>query len=321
MPAIISVIGLGQLGSAVVAALSKYDKRITIQAYDPATDRVTELRAAGFLHNSENELLTIIKNADLVIDCSPYRVVKNNLAFYTKNMRADSIYFCCAPNKQKLSLNFEVYQEQVPDFVGLVMTFNNEKIRSIFPKQIYTEQDFFKNASIGISVANTAKDTVIRKALDFTELLGAKGVLMDHYEADLTEARVYINPLLQAVVTFSSALESGWIDANRFSGIAFTQIAAFAGVESGKDLAEILIDQPDGAIRWLTASTENARRLEELIQNEDKNKLLGFFDSLSMKQEEFLKGYGFSTIKPTERESVSESILQKIMGIFQRRNE
>ena len=320
MPATISVIGLGQLGSAVVSALSKFNDRITVQAYDPDGSRFTRLAKLGILKTSQMNLPSVVNNATLLVDCSPYTVVKQNLAFYAKNLPADSIYLCCAPNKQKLSTEFERVENSKIPFVGLAMTFNLEKQRSILPKQIFFDNDLFENASIGISFSKTVDETVVRKTFDLAALLGAKGILMDHHEADLTEDRVYINPLLQAAATLSAASETGWLEASQFSGYAFAQLAALSGVESANDLAEILMDQPEGALRWLGASRAGAHELEKSIRSGDKSNLLAIFNSLEITRTEFLKRYKSGGVRSLDQSRSSESFLQKIMGVFSRRN-
>lgn len=320
MPATISVIGLGQLGTAFVSALSKYNDQITVQAYDPDRGKFARLMELGILKTSEMNLPSVVNNATLLVDCSPYSAVKQNLAYYAGNLPAGSIYLCCAPNKQKLSAEFESEEKSKISFVGLAMTFNLEKQRTILPKKIFSDKDLFENASIGVSFSKGADETVVRKAFDLIALLGAKGILMDHHEADLTEDRVYINPLLQAAVTLTAASETGWLEASQFSGYAFTQLAAISGVESTNDLAEILLDRPEGALRWLSASRDSAKELEKSISSGDKSSLLDHFISLEKTRTEFLKRYGTGGVQTLNQNRISESFIQKIMGVFSRRN-
>jgi len=125
---------------------------------------------------------------------------------------------------------------------------------------------------------------------------------------------------LQAAATLTAASETGWLEASQFSGYAFTQLAALSGVESANDLAEILLDRPEGALRWLSASKDSAQELEKSILSGDKSRLLVHFNSLEKTRVEFFKRYGAGRAQTLGQSRTSGSFIQKIMGVFNRQN-
>lgn len=314
MAKVISIIGLGQVGTAAVFALGRYADHIKLQAYDPDPAIRHRTLDAGAICEMFTDLKGMIQNADVVLDCSPYTAVKKNMKTIAGSLSDEAIYCCCAPNKNYLAKSFNGDGR----FFGSVITTNKDKWKYLSAKRVMNDADLFAETSIGISTGASSEEAAIKRALDLVELLGGKGVLMDHEEADLVENRVLINPILAAIAGTSAAInEAGWGENEKFANFGFGRLLDVIGIESPMDLAEILVDAPNGALRWMDARRYAEKELERAIQAGDHKKIAA---TLAIGSEEREANSVLFDREQVTQLKEKNSFFQKIKGLFVRKH-
>jgi len=315
----ISIIGLGQIGTAATFALGRYAEQLSLQAYEPDPAIRQRTLQAGALCEMSTEVKQVIQTADVVLDCSPYTSVKKNLIKISETLPEEAIYCCCAPNKRTLSKLFGEFGGVRGNFFGLVISTNRDKWRMLSAKRVIFDAELFAGASIGISTSATAGEKSIKRALDLVELLGGQGVLMDHEEADLIEDRMLISPILAVNSAISAAItESGWGENKNFANYGFGRSLELLGIESPEDLAEILIDAPDGVSRWMAARRQAEKQIENAILTGDTKKLTTYLAQSSAERSVNEAYFNGEQIQPKEE---PRSLKEKMLKRFVRNND
>lgn len=312
MAKVISVIGLGQIGTGALFALGRYGEQLTIQGYDPDPSIRQRAITTGALSEEFSDLRTLIQSADVVLDCSPYIAIKKNLHLIAESLPETAIYCCCAPNKRVLGKTFLDGGGKNGKFFGLVVSTNRDKWKLLSAKRVLNDAELFAGGSIGIASASSAEEMDIKRALDLVQLLGAKGILMDQEEADLIENRILINPILAAFTGVSAAIiEPGWVENELFTGHFFARGLDVTGVETAADLAAILTDAPDGALRWMTSRARVDKKIESAIRVGDQSGLSELLSIGDAEREEYGK---FFDREPEARVERPRSIFGRLMN-------
>lgn len=314
MAKVISIIGLGQIGTAAVFALGRYAEHIHLQAYDPDPANRQRTLNAGAVCDMVTDLKGMIQNADVVLDCSPYTAVKKNMNMTVGALADEAIYCCCAPNKSFLARSMNGNRR----FFGIVITTNKNKWKHLSAKMVLNDAELFAETSIGISTGASSEEAAIKRALDLVELLGGQGVLMDHEEADLVEDRMLINPILAAITGSSAAInEAGWGENKKFANFGFGRMLDMTGIESPEDLAAVLVDAPNGALRWIATRRNADKELESAIQTGDHKKIYTQLAGVSTEREAISVLLGRQQIKQVEE---SKTFFQKLIDRFVRKH-
>lgn len=257
----ITLIGLGQVGSSIGLALSKYKDRFELVGFDKDFEKQKLARSIGAVTKAPINLIDAIDGADIIVFCTPYSAVRELFGLIKDDVKADAVILSTTPNKAETSTWFTDTFAKTNQFVGLTLSINAEYTRNLDPGEILEKDDVFNQTSIGISAPMGTGEKALKYASDLVELIGAKVYYFDMLEADGIERRSHLLPQITALSLFNAtSKQPGWSDAQFFTNQAYLNAISAIGYESKEDIADLMIanntanaDQIDLIIEQLTA--------------------------------------------------------------------
>lgn len=262
----ISLVGLGQVGTALGFALSKYSDKITLVGFDKDFEKQSRAKTIGAINKSPINLINAVKDAEIIVISTPYSAVKELFSQIHQDLKPNAVVICAAPNKEITAKWFREVFPTTNQFIGLTVSFNPEYTRHLDPSEVIEKTDLFNNTSIGISSPTGTSEQALKYASDLVELLGAKVQYLDILEADGIERTSHLLPQVLSYLLLHSTVDvPGWNEARLYTNQPYLSVASPFGHESPTDLTDLILDAEKPMLAILDDTIETLRQFRDSI--------------------------------------------------------
>ena len=275
MTAIITVVGLGQVGASIGMALAAHRDELTLIGHDPDTSVMKNLEKTGVFEKTVVKLIDAVKNADVVIVALPTDLIKDGLSLMSGSIKPDTVVICITEVVSLLYTWARDILSSGQPFIVLTPSLNANRLQDWNSDLLTPQADLFENSAVLVSSDYDTKPKAIQVASEICDMLKSKPYFIDPAEADGIIARVALLPKLTAAAMVNLLVTSpGWKDSRRLAAREFTRIAATSGLFGEQEYFGISsIMNKENVSRALEDMIYALQDIRGMIEDEDEDAL------------------------------------------------
>ncbi len=270
----ISLIGLGQIGASVGLALSSQPELVKRIGHDKQSAVMQKARQLGAVDRTENNLISAVREADLVFLSLPLDQIRPTLEFISQDLIEGAVVMDTAPVKEVVRQWAKDILPPGRHYIGLTPVLNPAYLHDIYAGIESAHSDLFQRGLIAITTTAETDSQAIKVAADLTRLLGAFPLFADQAEMDGILASTNLLPSLLAAALLNATVgQPGWTDGRKIAGRAYAEATGpMALLPSPAALAEQAIHNRENALRvidGLTAALQSIR--SDILKGDEKS--------------------------------------------------
>ena len=246
---IISLIGLGLVGTSLGLALQREAGNFEIVGHDKDADLTQAARRQGAVQRSEWNLHSAFERAEMIVFSVPLSELRELLTHLREDLQPGVLVFIASDVIQPA---LQLAAERLPPQTHVVA---GHPVLTGVGGALAPRADLFDEVTFCLASSADTDPQAMQLASDLVERIGAKALFVDPQEHDGLIAGVEQLPqLLAAMLVQMNASSPSWREGKRLAGRTFAQ-----ATELG-DNAEQLADA------WLSNRANLLMRLEQVQQ-------------------------------------------------------
>jgi prephenate dehydrogenase len=284
MSIIITIIGLGQIGTSVGLALGEHKDKLVRYGTDrePNTSRLAQ--KLGAIDRIFYNLPNAVEEADVVVLAIPIFEIKETLEAIAQALKPGAVVVDTSPVKVEVAKWASEIIPQDRYFVTLTPTMNPSYLHENGAGTEAAHADLFKDSFAVLTSLPGTDESAMQLAADLASLLGSKPFFCDPYESDGLMAASHLLPALLSVALLKATTEQpGWKEGRKVAGKLFTQMTEPAvKLESDLSLVLAMLMNRENMLRVIDDMGIALTELRTQIDQKNEKALL---DSLQTAQE------------------------------------
>lgn len=246
---IITIIGLGVVGTSIGLALQRQPGNFEIVGHDKELDANNRARKSGAVQRSEWNLHNACDGASMIVLALPLNELRETLGHIREDLRPDTLIFAVTDVLQPaLDSATELLPEQTHCVAG-------HPILTGIGGTLTARAELFDEITFCLAAGATTQPEAMQLASDLVERIGAKPRFVDALEHDGVIAGVEQLPqLLAAVLVQINVASPAWREGQQLAGRRFAQSS-----ELGDSAAQL-------ASGWWHNRSNLVQRIEQLRQ-------------------------------------------------------
>lgn len=176
----IAILGLGLIGGSIAAALKKYNKKITVVAYDQNITALKYAQKTGLIDQHTNSIKTAITNAAIIVIAAPVGSYANIFCALAKHITATQIITdVCSVKGAVIEIAKRELKQDISQFVPGHPIAGSEKsgVKN-------AQADLFTGHHVILTPTAKTTTMLTRKIISFWQNLGAIVDLMSAKQHD-----------------------------------------------------------------------------------------------------------------------------------------
>jgi prephenate dehydrogenase len=280
----VAIIGLGLIGGSIGLGLRRWSDQngksgegaLEVIGFDTDLDQQHYAKKIGAVNRAEWELGKAIRDADLIVVCTPVRAAKEVFADIGPHLKSGAVVTDTGSTKEQiLAWAQEILPKTVSFVGGHPMAGKSQSIEA-------AEADLFKGATWCVTPAVAADDAAIRNVLGMIAALGAEPYFLDPGEHDAYVAGISHLPFVLAATLMNAlAKDSSWRDMKSLTAGGFRDMTRLAA--GSPDMhRDIAITNREAIKRWVDeylASLQELRASLDETEEQAATELTRFFTS------------------------------------------
>lgn len=228
---VITILGLGTLGSSLGLALQRAATQAEIIGHDKEPEAAQEARKNGSVHRVAWNLHAACEGAGLVVLAMPLGEIAETLELIREDIRPNTLVFALC---DVLLPAAELMAEKLgKDGRGHAVV--GHPIVNGINGPLTPRADLFDKTVFVVAAGPSTEPSALELAANFVESIGAQPLFMDPVEHDGLIAGVEQLPQLLGLATVHMlAAAPGWTEAKRLAGRTFAQ-----STDSGRSAANL----------------------------------------------------------------------------------
>jgi prephenate dehydrogenase len=273
----VAIVGLGLIGGSIGMGLRRWSEQngkggegaLEVAGFDTDLDQQHYAKKIGAVDRAEWELSKAIRDADLVVICTPVRAIKEVFTDIAPHLKSGAVVTDTGSTKVDV---LEWAGEALPATVSFVgghpMAGKAQSIEA-------AEADLFKGATWCVTPAVTADDPAIRNVLGMIAALGAEPYFLDPGEHDAYVAGISHLPFVLAAALMNSlAKDSSWRDMKSLTAGGFRDMTRLAA--GSPDMhRDIAITNRQALVRWIDSYQSALSQVRTLLESDDEETVAG----------------------------------------------
>ncbi len=254
MASIVSVIGLGEIGASIAAALKAQDGKFHVIGADLRKDAEERAEKSGAVDEIIHNVYDAVKQADLVILAIPADETKSTLELIGRDLRDTTVVLDCCPVKTAAAGWARAYMTHPENFVGIWLG-----------EAMYVCPDS-KTSEAAVNMASELARALETECF-FTDPAELDGILAADWHLPVMMGYSLVNCLTG---------RPGWRDGKKACGKEFR--AAASVIDREEDVTA-LMNNRENNIRLIDEYTAELKKLRGLLQNKDESGLREYMDA------------------------------------------
>ena len=326
----VAIVGLGLIGGSIGLGLRRWSEQngktgeaaLEVVGFDTDLDQQHYAKKIGAVDRAEWELAKAIRDADIVVVCTPVRATREVFTDIAPHLKTGAVVTDAGSTKAQV---LEWSQELLPRTVSFVgghpMAGKAQSIEA-------AEADLFKGATWCVTPAVTADDAAIRNVLGMIAALGAEPYFLDPGEHDAYVAGISHLPFVLAAALMNAlSKDSSWRDMKSLTAGGFRDMTRLAGGSADMH-RDIALTNREAITRWIDAYLATLQDVRAALQADDEQAvatLTTFFNEArdaraewatqTTREGELLQG----TQAELSREGFGDQMGRMLFGSFMRR--
>ncbi len=291
MASIVSVIGLGEIGASIAAALKAQDGKFHVIGADLRKDAEERAEKSGAVDEIVHNVCAAVKQADLVILAIPADETKSTLELIGPDLRETAVVSDCCPVKTAAAGWARAYMTHPENFVGIWLG-----------EAMYVCPDS-KTSEAAVNMTSELARALETECF-FTDPAELDGILAADWHLPVMMGYSLVNCLTG---------RSGWRDGKKACGKEFR--AAASVIDREEDVTA-LMNNRENNIRLIDEYTAELKKLRGLLQNKDESGLREYMDAAEKGIDR--PSESASDTEPKVEISAAETLRQTFFGGFLR---
>lgn len=223
---VITIVGLGQIGTSIGLALEKHSERLHRVGHTRQLGQANHAKKLGAIDNTALNLRSAVRNADVVVLALPLDQVQEVLELISDEIGEGTVVLDTSLGRQAAS---EWAVDRFADgshYVGFTPVLNPQMLQTYKGGIQEASPTLFQDGMFAItSPMNTSSDA-LKVASDLALMMDATPLFADLVEIDSYMSRVHVLPQLLAAGLANATIGTpGWDENRKLTGRAYSQLA------------------------------------------------------------------------------------------------
>lgn len=268
----ITIVGLGQTGGAIGAALRKTSAGLALTGHDRDHDAARRAQKAGYVDRTDWNLIGACEGADLVILSIPLNGIRATLEALGPELKKGCVVTDTASVKAPV---LAWAKETLPAHVFFV---GGHPIVNRRGEGAQLPADLLNGATWCLSPASNVLPEAIQRVSDLVEAVGAVPYFVDAAEHDGLVAAVEQLPAVMAVaLQLVAGASPSRREMQRLSGSRFVDTTQSLSLDPGK-LTEACLSNSANLVRWLDVLLNQLTDVRALVLGREREAIQKVFD-------------------------------------------
>lgn len=225
MPIQMTIVGLGQIGASIGLALAGRSELLQRTGHDRELRVARQAERMGAVDKVAINLISAVREADLVILALPMDQVRDTLAAIAQDLKDGAVVMDTSPVKEAVAAWAGELLPSGRHYVGLTPVINPAHLQDTEVGLEAARADLFKDGVMAIVAPPRTASGAIELAADLAALLGAAPMFADLAEVDSLMAAVHILPhLVGAALLDVTYNQPGWQEARKLAGRPYADV-------------------------------------------------------------------------------------------------
>ncbi len=292
--AVITIIGLGKLGSSIGLALKRPELDFKVMGHDKDRGVSKRARTLGAVDSTSWNLIAACEQTDIVVLAIPFDQVRETLKAIGPELQPGCVVLDTSPLKQPVMAWAADCLGEGIHFVGISLGINPEAALDMASGPAGARVDLFANSPCCLMPAPNCRPEAVKTAQDFATLLGATPHFVDPVEYDGLSTAVNLMPGLLATALFGPITRSpGWREMRRLSSNDLVHFSEPL-TAGGPAIAEASILSRENVLLWLDAAIAELETIREQVSQEREDALSDQIGESFDAREEWLVDWGLN---------------------------
>lgn len=268
----ITLVGLGQTGGAIGAALKRTNADLVLIGHDRDNSAARRAQKAGYVDRTDWNLIAACDGADLVILSIPLDGIRATLAALGPELKKGCVVTDTATIKTPV---LAWAKETLPEHVSFV---GGHPILNRRGNEASPASELLSGATWCLSPASNASPEAIQRVSDLAEAVGARPYFVDAAEHDGLVAAVEQLPVVvAAALQLVAGASTSHREMQRLSSAHFVTTTESLTADSGK-LTETCLANGANLARWLDVLLDQLTKVRALISGGERDALQKAFE-------------------------------------------
>jgi len=279
----VAIIGLGLIGGSIGLGLRAWSSQqskesgnaLEIAGFDTNLDQQAYAKKISAVDRTEWELAKAVRDADIVVVCTPVRAMKETFTDIAPLLKSGSVVTDVGSTKADvLEWATEILPRTVSFVGGHPMAGKSLSIEG-------AEAELFKGVTWCVTPSVTATDEAVRNVLGMIAALGAESYFVDPVEHDAYVAGVSHLPfVISATLMNTLSGDNSWRDMKTLTAGGFRDMTRLSA--GSPDMhRDIVLTNKRAILRWIDAFQQDLSRLRSAVEasnDEDVQAITGYFE-------------------------------------------
>lgn len=281
----VAIIGLGLIGGSLGLAIKRAEPVDTqVVGFDKDFEVGVRAHRAGAIQELAPTLQEAVTGATLIVVATPIISARRVFQDMAPHLRPGAVVTDTASTKAEV---LRWASESLPPNVHFVGGHPMAGKEQSGPQA--AEESLFDGRPYCIVPSVTASAGAVSAVVGLAESVGAKPFFLDAAEHDAYAAAISHVPLVASVALFSMVRGSvAWPELANMAGPAFRDLTRLASGDPGMG-QDICMTNRSHLLHWLERYIGELRRLEELIESDEGEKLFRTLAEAQMERDVFLE--------------------------------
>jgi prephenate dehydrogenase len=278
-PRRLSILGVGLLGGSIGLAVRQRLKNCHVIGYGHRSATLDAALEMGALDEAFDEPASAVRDADMVILCTPVSLLSPLLAQIAGALAPGTIVTDVGSTKRSVVETADKLLNPDAHFVGSHPMAGSEKRGVQFARP-----DLFERAVCITTPTHRTNQAALAKVENFWQLLGMRTTRLDPTEHDRLLADVSHLPHLLAAALVSMQDDAAF----NLCGKGFLDVTRIAGGDAGL-WRDILLDNRDNVRQSIKRLTEQLRELEVVLDANQSDALEAWLKAAADRRQKALE--------------------------------
>ena len=278
------IVGLGLIGGSIGLGLRRWSAEqakggsepLQIIGFDTDLEQQAHAKKLNAIDKTEWRLPNAVKDADIVVLCTPVGAMKDLLGDIAPNLKDGAVVTDVGSTKAEVISWADELLPKTASFVGgHPMAGKSISIEG-------ADADLFKGATWCVTPSISASESAVRNVLGMISALGAEAYFVDPHEHDAYVAGISHLPfVLSAALINALGSDSSWKDMKSLTASGFKDMTRLASGSPAMH-RDILTTNGDAIVRWIDQFQSALGDLRSTISSsgdpERETKLTQYFE-------------------------------------------
>ena len=228
--AVITIIGLGQIGTSVGLALQSYSDRLLRIGHTRQFGDGNHAKTLGAVDKVMINLPDSVREADVVVIALPMHELKAIMEFIAQDLKEGAVVLDTSPVPSVAAEWAETCLPEGRYFVSFTPVLNPKNISSPEHGIQSARADLFKDGLFAITSRMAASSEALKVAADLSTMMQSAPFFADAAEIDSYMASTHLLPQLLAASLVKVTQDApGWDESRKIAGRPYAQLTNLVG--------------------------------------------------------------------------------------------